>query len=104
MSTIFSSSNLTPGVSEVTLRSKFSGQDLSAAGHPVVINERIAKGTMQLVAQASSAYLKKDYRKAIQFYSKGLELEKERPMLDLNHWRVVVDNLGMSYGISEDNK
>jgi len=67
-------------------------------------DERIAQETMQIVAQASAAYLKRDYKKAIQFYSKALELEGKRATLDKNIWRVVVDNLGMSYGISGDNK
>ena len=65
---------------------------------------RIAKETMQLVAQASAAYLKRDYKRAIQFYSKALELEGKQATLDKTIWRVVVDNLGMSYGISGDNK
>src|SRR5262245_8012067 len=67
-------------------------------------DERIAKETMQLVAQASAAYLKRDYKMAIQLYSKALELEGKQATLDKNIWRVVVDNLGMSYGISGDNK
>ena len=66
-------------------------------------DERIAKETMQLVAQASAAYLKQDYKKAIQLYGKALDLERKQPTLDKNIWRVVVDNLGMSYGISGDN-
>src|SRR5215831_11107728 len=65
---------------------------------------RIAKETMQLVAQASAAYLKRDYKKSIQLYSKVLDLEGKQATLDKNIWRVVVDNLGMSYGISGDNK
>lgn len=67
-------------------------------------DDRIAKETMQLVAQASAAYLKQDYKKAIQLYSKALDREKKQPTLEKNIWRVVVDNLGISYGISGDNK
>jgi len=69
-----------------------------------VPDERIAKETMQIVAQASAAYLKRDHKKAIQLYSKALDLEGKQATLDKNIWRVVVDNLGMSYGISGDNK
>src|SRR5262245_52057840 len=72
----------------------------SQSGH----DERIAKETMQLVAQASAAYLKRDYKKAIQLYSEALDLENKRATLDKNIWRVVVDNLAMSYGIIGDNK
>jgi tetratricopeptide (TPR) repeat protein len=63
-----------------------------------------AKETMELVAKGSEAYLKGDYKKAIQHYSRALDLEKKGPSLDRNIWRVLVDNLGMSYGISGDNK
>lgn len=67
-------------------------------------DERIAKEAMQFVAQASAAYLKQDYKTAIRFYSKALDLERKQPTLEKNMWRVVVDNLGISYGISGDNK
>jgi len=66
--------------------------------------DKIAKETMQYAAEGSAAYLKQDYKNAIKFYSKALELEKKEPTLEKNIWRVVVDNLGMSYGISGDNK
>ena len=66
--------------------------------------EKIAKESMQYVGQGSAAYLKQDYKKAIQLYGKALELEKKEPTLEKDIWRVLVDNLGMSYGISGDNK
>jgi tetratricopeptide (TPR) repeat protein len=66
--------------------------------------EKIAKETMMYASQGSAAYLKQDYKKAIQLYSRALELEKKEPTLERDIWRVVVDNLGMSYGISGDNK
>ena len=66
--------------------------------------EKIAKQTMQYASQGSAAYLKRDYKKAIEFYGKALELEKKEPTLDQTIWRIVVDNLGMSYGLSGDNK
>lgn len=77
------------------------GDDRRAQSGP---DERLARDTRQLVAQASAAYLKHDYRTAIQHYSRALDLEKSQPTLDKNTWRVVVDNLGMSYGISGDNQ
>ena len=66
--------------------------------------EKLAKETMQYVSQGSAVYLKRDYKQAIHLYSKALELEKREPTLEKNIWRVLVDNLGMSYGISGDNK
>ena len=67
-------------------------------------DERIAKETMLLVAQASAAYVKHDYKKAIQLYSRVLDVETKQPTLDKDMWRVVVDNLGISYGISGEVK
>lgn len=65
---------------------------------------KLAKETLKYASQGSAAYLERDLKKAIQYYSKALELEKKEPTLDKNIWIVVVDNLGMSYGISGDNK
>ncbi len=79
------------------------GVNLSLQAQPTS-KEKIAKETMQYVSQGSAAYLKRDYKQAIHFYSKALELEKKEPTLEKNIWRVLVDNLGMSYGISGDNK
>jgi tetratricopeptide (TPR) repeat protein len=66
--------------------------------------ETIAKETMQLVASASHAYLQRDFKRAIELYTRALDLDNKQPTLNKNIWRVVVDNLGMSYGISGDNK
>ncbi len=66
--------------------------------------EKIAAETMQYASQGSAAYLKQDYKKAIQLYSKALALEEKEPTLEKNIWRVVVDNLGMSYGIRGNHK
>ena len=43
--------------------------------------------------EGSAFYQRGDYQKA-------LDLEKEQPKLDKTMWRVLVDNLAMSYGIS----
>ena len=79
------------------------GVTLSLQAQPTS-KEKLAKETMQYVSQGSAAYLKRDYKQAIHFYSQALELEKREPTLDKNIWRVLIDNLGMSYGISGDNK
>src|SRR5262249_32191300 len=51
---------------------KFEPKQTELAGRNAqsVPDERIAKETMQLVAQASAAYLRQDYKKAIQLYTK----------------------------------
>jgi len=66
--------------------------------------EKIAKKTMKYVSQGSNAYLRQDYTQAIKLYSKALELEKREPTLEKDVWRVLVDNLGMSYGITGNHK
>lgn len=68
---------------------------------------RIAQGqtsqaspVMELMRLGSSYYLKHDYEKAIVPYQKALDLEKENRTLNKTLWKVLVDNLGMSYGIT----
>ena len=63
-----------------------------------------AEETRELVRKGSAAFVRQDYKKAIQFYTGALDREKKQPTLDESIWRLVVDNLGMSYGISGDNK
>ena len=55
---------------------------------------------LKLVSEGSDYFLKGEYEKAIGPYQKALDLEKENPTLDKTIWKVLVDNLGMSYGIS----
>ena len=60
--------------------------------------------TMEYLRKGSAFYLQRDYKKAIPPYQKALDLEKEKPTLEKTLWRVLVDNLGMAYGISGDLK
>jgi tetratricopeptide (TPR) repeat protein len=57
---------------------------------------------MALMQEGSEYFLKHDFEKAIVPYQKALDLEKEKRTLDKTLWKVLVDNLGMSYGISGD--
>lgn len=75
-----------------------------AVGGQTKFRDDIARETWQYVRQGSAAYLARDYRNAIRFYSQALELEKKEPTLPKNIWRAMVDNLGMSYGISGENE
>ena len=54
--------------------------------------------------EGSAFYLQHDFKRAIPPYQKALDLEKRQPTLDKTLWRVLVDNLGMAYGISGDLK
>lgn len=56
----------------------------------------------ELMRLGSEPYLRGDYRAAIEPYRMALELEKLKPQLDQTMWRVLVDNLGMSYGLTGD--
>jgi len=62
--------------------------------------DKYGKEMKEYIYKGNTAYLKKDYNKAIKYYSKAIELDKKNPVLDTNVWRIIVDNLGMSYGIS----
>jgi len=62
--------------------------------------DKVQNSSMELVEQASRLYLRRDYKDAIGPYSQALELEKASPTLENSFWYVLVDNLGMSYGIT----
>jgi tetratricopeptide (TPR) repeat protein len=47
-------------------------------------------------------YQQKNYKRAATQYEKALDLEKQKPSLPRNLWLVLVDQAGMSYGISGD--
>jgi tetratricopeptide (TPR) repeat protein len=62
--------------------------------------DKVQRSSIELVGQASRLYLQHDYKGAIGPYSQALELEKANPTLEKPLWYVLVDNLGMSYGIT----
>jgi len=62
--------------------------------------DKVQRSSMELVGQASRLYLQHDYKGAVAPYSQALELEKVNPTLEKSLWYVLVDNLGMSYGIT----
>ena len=49
--------------------------------------------------EGSKFYLRHDYTQAAGSYQKALDLEKQKRALSKDYFRVLVDNLGMSYGI-----
>ncbi|MFO0774515.1 MAG: tetratricopeptide repeat protein [Nitrospiraceae bacterium] len=59
-----------------------------------------SSNSLALFKSGSQFYLQGDYPKAIDLYQQALDLERANPQLDRILWRVLVDNLGMSYGIS----
>lgn len=61
-----------------------------------------AGNSLEFFQEGSRYFLAHQYREAIGPYQKALEIEKVTPILDKSRWRVLVDNLGMSYGIARD--
>jgi tetratricopeptide (TPR) repeat protein len=57
---------------------------------------------MELFRRGSAFYIQGNYRKAIEYYQPAMDLEMKRPQIGKTYWTVLVDNLGMSYGISGD--
>ena len=59
-----------------------------------------AGDTLRYLGEGSRFYLQRDYSAAARSYQKALDLEKQKRTLQRDTFRVLVDNLGMSYGIS----
>jgi hypothetical protein len=57
-------------------------------------------GALKYFREGSKYYLQQDYSTAATSYQKALDLEKQKRTLSEEYFRVLVDNLGMSYGIS----
>lgn len=57
---------------------------------------------MDYLQEGSVYYLRHDFKRAIGPYSKALELEKREPSLSKTFLRVLIDNLGMAYGLTGD--
>ena len=56
--------------------------------------------SFQYLAEGSQFYLRHSYAAAAERYQKALDLEKQNRTLDITLFRVLVDNLGMSYGLT----
>jgi tetratricopeptide (TPR) repeat protein len=71
---------------------------------PILKNIRINKDYIPTAFDhfqyGSLFYSTKDYKKAAFHYEKALELEKHKASLNRNEWKILVDQLGISYGIS----
>jgi tetratricopeptide (TPR) repeat protein len=62
------------------------------------------KTSMEYLIEGSQHYMNGDYKNAIPPYQKALDLEKKERKLERKFWIVLVDNLGMAYGITGDIK
>ena len=53
-------------------------------------------------AQGSKLYMEQNYSEAANVYQKALDLEKQKRTLSQTYFRVLIDNLGMAYGMGGD--
>ena len=58
--------------------------------------------SLDLMREATEHYEKGDYAAAIPGYARALEMEKSNRALDRTLWYILVDNLGMAYGVTSD--
>jgi hypothetical protein len=58
--------------------------------------------SMDYFRDGSRYYVANDFKNAIGPYQRALDLEKQHSELSSNYWRVLVDNLGMAYGVTND--
>jgi tetratricopeptide (TPR) repeat protein len=58
--------------------------------------------SMDYFREGSQYFIAHDYQRSIAPYQAALDLEKKQPQLSKKYWRVLVDNLGMAYGITGD--
>lgn len=56
--------------------------------------------SFELFQKGSAYYLQNQYVQAIPLYQQAVDLEKASPQLNKTLWRVLVDNLGMAYGMT----
>ena len=62
------------------------------------------KTSFEYLQEGSVFYMNGEYKDAIKPYQKALDLEKKERKLEKKFWIVLVDNLGMAYGITGDVK
>jgi hypothetical protein len=56
--------------------------------------------SFDLFKKGNARYLQSQYARAIPWYRSALEMEKISRRLPVVYWRVLVDNLGMAYGLT----
>lgn len=60
------------------------------------------RSSLEYFKAGSARFIAHDYQGAIVPYSQALALEQKNRSLEKNYWYVLVDNLGMAYGITGD--
>jgi hypothetical protein len=57
---------------------------------------------IQLWCKGGEAFVKRDLKAAIKSYEKLYKAERQQRTLGVTPWRVMIDNLGMAYGMSDE--
>ena len=91
--------DLLANVKIIEISSQKSTASLRPSDSPASTDNRTG---LQFFMEGSVYFRANDFQKTIDPYRHALELEKKDPKLDRDLWRVLVDNLGMAYGISGD--
>jgi tetratricopeptide (TPR) repeat protein len=75
-------------------------QTVSLDGTPVRVSTANEHDSRYYLEVGSRSFVQGDYKAAISPYEQALTMEKRGRKLDSDLWRVLIDNLGMAYGIS----
>jgi tetratricopeptide (TPR) repeat protein len=89
-----------PGELEVPVVSSFASFPSASMTHEG--DKTASPSSMDLFRSGSQYYIQKNFAEAIRPYQRAVDLEKQNPKLDKMLWRVLVDNLGMAYGVTGD--
>jgi tetratricopeptide (TPR) repeat protein len=90
-------------LNSVIASAHFADKSSSNTSTPEPAASRSASGTsLDYFVEGSRYFAKQDFAAAIAPYQKALDAEKQSRKLSTNYWRVLVDNLGMAYGITGD--
>ena len=68
----------------------------------VQFHEGLTRTAMDYFLAGTSYYTQNEFKRAIPFYAQALALEQQDRKLDKKFWYVLVDNLGMAYGLTGD--
>ena len=90
-------------LNSVIASAHFADKPSSNTSAPEPAASGSASGTsLDYFVEGSRYFAKQDFAAAIAPYQKALDAEKQSRKLTANYWRVLVDNLGMAYGITGD--
>lgn len=78
-----------------SLASTLQAASVGAAPNPSLTS-------MDYFQEGSRYYVANDFKSGIGPYQKALDMEKQHPELSSTYWHVLVDNLGMAYGVTGD--